>query len=106
LQPFISLNIAVSGPLFYPRFITRIFKSAQNKPPDAAMPPLHLKPINAIVLSPILPTTTPSGSIVYISKQQTAISTTASAQFSDDFIDMIPPGEFETTIDCKQQAFT
>jgi len=34
------------------------------------------------------------------------ISTTASAQFSDNFIDMIPPGEFEITIDCEQQAFT
>jgi len=28
---------------------------------------------------------------------------TVPAKFSDDFIDMIPPGEFEMRIDCEQQ---
>ncbi len=30
------------------------------------------------------------------------ISTSAAAQFSDNFIDLIPPDEFEITIDCEQ----
>ena len=32
------------------------------------------------------------------------ISTTVPAQFSDNFIDLTPPDEFEITIDCEQQV--
>jgi beta-mannosidase len=32
------------------------------------------------------------------------ISTSVAAQFSDNFIDLIPPNEFEITIDCEQQV--
>ena len=32
------------------------------------------------------------------------ISTTMPAQFSDNFIDLIPPDESEITIDCQQQV--
>jgi beta-mannosidase len=33
------------------------------------------------------------------------ISTSAAAQFSDNFIDLIPPDEFEITIDCEQHLW-
>ncbi len=32
------------------------------------------------------------------------ITTTVPAQFSDNFIDLVPPGDFEITIDCEQQV--
>jgi hypothetical protein len=33
------------------------------------------------------------------------ISTSVAAQFSDNFIDLIPPDEFEITIDCEQDVW-